>query len=149
MAHFAKISETNEVLTVLTLNNNNMLNADGVENESVGQQFLENSQSWPAHLWIQTSYNTYQNQHKKGGTPFRGNYAGIGYTWDQDNQLIFPEKPYNSWVKNLATASWESPIGDAPTLTQEQQNQNTAGTHSWDYNWNEETTTWNLTNSLT
>ena len=41
MAHFAKISETNEVLAVLTLNNSDMLNSDGIEDETVGQQYLE------------------------------------------------------------------------------------------------------------
>ena len=90
----------------------------------------------------------YKNTHKKGGTPFRGNYAGIGYTWDEDNEIFWPKKPYASWVKHIATASWKSPIGDAPALTQEQQDQNTAGTHRWGYNWNEETQAWDLTNGL-
>jgi hypothetical protein len=67
MAHFAKISETNEVIQVLTLNNSDMLNADGVENETVGQQYLEQHNNWPAHLWIQTSYNTIKNTHNNGG----------------------------------------------------------------------------------
>jgi hypothetical protein len=58
MAHFAKISENNEVLQYLTLNNSDMLNTDGVEDETVGQQYLEQHNNWPAHLWIQTSYNT-------------------------------------------------------------------------------------------
>jgi len=49
MAHFAKITETNEVLTVLTLNNSDMLNSDGVEEESVGQAYLEQHSNWPAH----------------------------------------------------------------------------------------------------
>jgi len=44
MAHFAKISDTSKVLTVLRLNNKDMLNADGVEDESVGQQYLERTQ---------------------------------------------------------------------------------------------------------
>ena len=51
---------------------------------------------------------------------FRGNYAGIGYEWDEDNQIFWPKKPYASWVKNTTTASWDSPIGDAPALTAEQ-----------------------------
>ena len=58
MASFAKISENNEVLTVLTLNDSDTVNADGVETESVGQQYLETHNNWPAHLWIQTSRNT-------------------------------------------------------------------------------------------
>ena len=148
MAHFAKLGANGKVIQVLTLDNKDMLNADGVEDEAVGQQYLERQNNWPAQMWIQTSYNTAGNQHKNGGTPFRGNYAGIGYTWDEDDQIFWPKKPYASWVKNIAEARWQSPIGDAPALTQEQQDQNTAGTHRWGYNWNEETTAWDLTNSL-
>ena len=59
----------------------------------------------------------------------RGNYAGIGYTWDEDDQIFWPKKPYASWVKHNASASWKSPIGDAPALTAEQESQNTADTH--------------------
>ena len=147
MAHFAKLGANGKVIQVLTLDNKDMLNADNVEDESVGQQYLETHNNWPAQMWIQTSYNTQGGQHKNGGTPFRGNYAGIGYTWDEDDQIFWPKKPYASWVKHIATASWKSPIGDAPALTQEQQDQNTAGTHSWGYNWNEETQAWDLTNS--
>jgi hypothetical protein len=88
-------------------------------------------------MWIQTSYNTSGNQHNNGGTAFRGNYAGIGYTWDEDDQIFWPKKPYASWVKHNASASWKSPIGDAPALTEEQTSQNEAGTHSWSYVWNE------------
>ena len=80
MAHFAKLGANSKVIQVLTLDNKDMLNADGVEDEAVGQQYLEQHNNWPAQMWIQTSYNTSGNQHKDGGTPFRGNYAGIGYT---------------------------------------------------------------------
>jgi len=148
MAHFAKLGTNNKVIQVLTLDNKDMLNADGVEDEAVGQQYLERNNNWPAQMWIQTSYNTVGNQHRNGGTAFRGNYAGIGYTWDEDNQIFWPKKPHASWVKDISTASWKSPIGDAPALTQEQQDQTTAGTHRWGYNWNEETQAWDLTNSL-
>jgi|TARA_B110000285_G_scaffold98013_1_gene111819 hypothetical protein len=149
MAHFAKISETNEVLTVLTLNNSDMLNADGVENESVGQQYLETHNNWPAQMWIQTSYNTSQNKHNSGDNSkaLRGNYAGIGFTWDENNQIFWSKKPYASWVKNILEARWQSPIGDAPTLTEEQTLQNTDSTHMWSYVWNETNTTWDLTDS--
>ncbi len=145
MAHFAKLGVNSKVIQVLTLNNSDMLNADGVEDEIVGQQYLEQHNNWPAQMWIQTSYNTACNQHKNGGTPFRGNYAGIGYTWDEDDKIFWPKKPYASWVKNMAEARWQSPIGDASELTEEQKSQNLAGTHSWIYNWNETNTTWDLT----
>ena len=72
MAHFAKISEENEVLAVLRVND------EDAPNESAGQAYLEQHNNWPAHLWIQTSYNTQNGVHKNGGTPFRGNYASTG-----------------------------------------------------------------------
>ena len=147
MAHFAKLGANGKVIQVLTLNNSDMLNADGVEDEAVGQQYLERHNNWPAQMWIQTSYNTSGNQHKNGGTPFRGNYAGIGYTWDEDNEIFWPKKPYASWVKNTTDARWQSPIGDALALTQEQQDQNEALTHMWGYQWNEEGQSWDLIDS--
>ena len=154
MAHFAKLGANGKVIQVLTLNNSDMLNADGVEDESVGQQYLETHNNWPAQMWIQTSYNTQGNQHNNGGTAFRGNYAGIGYEWDEDNQIFWPKKPHASWVKHNESASWKSPIGDAPALTAEQTSQNEAGTHSWSYSWNESayqadnTAGWDLTDGL-
>jgi len=148
MAHFAKLGANGKVIQVLTLNNSDMLNADGVEDESVGQQYLETHNNWPAQMWIQTSYNTSGNQHRNGGTAFRGNYAGIGYEWDEDNQIFWPKKPYASWVKHTESASWKSPIGDAPALTAEQTSQNEAGTHRWGYVWNESGQSWDLTDTL-
>jgi hypothetical protein len=154
MAHFAKITEDNQVLQVLTLNNSDMLNASGVEDESIGQQYLEKHNNWPARLWIQTSYNTKDNTHIKGGIPFRGNYAGIGYSWDSVNQIFWKAKPYSSWVKDLTTANWKSPIGDAPSLTSEQISQIDAGTNGWSYIWNEQSyqsnnsTGWELVDEL-
>jgi hypothetical protein len=140
MAHFAKISDTSKVLTVLRLNNKDMLNADGVEDESVGQQYLERHNNWPAEKWIQTSYNTFGGTHKLGGTPLRGNYAGIGYTWDEDNNIFYSKKPYASWVLNTTTATWHSPIGDAPDdLTDEEKAAFTS------YVWNEGTGAWDKT----
>jgi hypothetical protein len=150
MAHFAKLGANSKVIQVLTLNNSDMLNADGVEDETVGQQYLETHNNWPAQMWIQTSYNTSggTTQKWRNSKAFRGNYAGIGYTWDEDDQIFWPKKPYASWVKHNESASWKSPIGDAPALTEEQTSQNTAATHSWSYVWNEANTTWDLTNSL-
>ena len=94
MAHFAKLAN-GKVIQVLTLNNKDMLNADGVEDEAVGQQYLEQHNKCYAQMWIQTSYNTSANQHSSGDNSkaFRGNYAGIGYTWDEDNQIF--------WFQNL------------------------------------------------
>jgi hypothetical protein len=145
MAHFAKLGANGKVIQVLTMDNDKMLNADGVEDEKVGQQWLETHNNWPAQMWIQTSYNTVGNQHRLGGTPFRGNYAGIGYIWDEDNEIFWPKKPYPSWVKDTSDAAWKSPIGDAPALTAEQESQNEANTHEWYYAWNEANQSWDLT----
>ena len=145
MAHFAKISEENEVLQVLTLDNKDCENSEGVETESVGQAYLETHNNWPANLWIQTSYWTLNNTHLSGGTPFRGNYAGQGYTWDSENEIFWPPKPYPSWIKNTSEARWQSPIGDAPDLTAEQIAQNEANTHTNQYVWNESGQSWDLT----
>jgi len=139
MAHFAKLGSNSKVIQVLTLNNGDMLNADGVEDESVGQQYLERHNNWPAQMWIQTSYNTSQGTHNSGDNSkaFRGNYAGIGYTWDEDNNIFYPKKPYASWVLNTTTATWHSPIGDEPDdLTDEEK---AANTH---YVWNEDGKSW-------
>ena len=147
MAHFAKIGMNGKVIAVLTMGDYDMKNANGVEDETVGQQYLERHNNWPAQMWIQTSYNTTANTHRLGGTPLRGNYAGIGFIWDEDNNIFWPPKPYASWVKNTTTAQWDSPIGAAPALTAEQQTQNEADTHMWGYIWNEAGQSWDLTDS--
>jgi|TARA_R100001594_G_scaffold145879_1_gene196533 hypothetical protein len=120
MAHFAKISEENEVLQVLTLADKDMTNDEGVEIESIGQAYLEKHNNWPAHLWIQTSYNTYHNKHRSGDNSkaFRGNYAGPGFIWDSGNQIFWEPKPFGSWVKNTSIAQWESPLGPKPEFTE-------------------------------
>ena len=142
MAHFAKISEENIVLTVNAVDDGN------AASEEKGQAFLERVHGWPEHLWIKTSYNTLANTHELGGTPFRGNYAGIGDTWDSENQIFWRPQPFPSWVKDISNARWTSPIGDAPALTAEQQSQNDAQTHLWAYSWNESGQSWDLNNLL-
>ena len=140
MAHFAKLGSNSKVIQVLTLNNGDMLNADGVEDESVGQQYLERHNNWPAQMWIQTSYNTSGGTHKDGGTALRGNYAGIGMIWDEDNNIFYPKKPYASCVLNTSEARLQSPIGDAPDdLTDEEKAAFTR------YEWNEGTGAWDKT----
>ena len=100
MAHFAKIDESNVVLEVLRANDE-----DASTEKADGQSHLETHNNWPANLWIQTSYNTWANQHKLEGT-FRGNFACIGFTWDAANEIFWPPQPYASWTKDNATASW-------------------------------------------
>ena len=133
MAHYAKLGINSKVMSVEVVADSDCQNADGIEDEEVGRQFLENIHNWP--LWKKTSFNTQHGQHKLGGTPLRGNYAGIGYTYDEDNDLFLPKKPHASWVLNVAEARWQSPIGDAPALSEEEQ-----ATHT--YEWNESTGAW-------
>jgi hypothetical protein len=78
--------------------------------------------------WLQTSYNTLAGKHTLGGTPLRGNYAGIGYTYDVTNDVFYAPQPYASWVLNNDTWSWEAPT---PMPTDEKR-----------YNWDEATTSW-------
>ena len=133
MAHYAKLGINSKVIAVHVVNDKDCLNADGVEDEAVGVQFLERIHSWP--LWKKTSYNTINNTHRLGGTPFRGNYAGIGMIYDEDNDIFIPQKPFASWVLNTAEARWQSPVGDAPELSEEEHL-----THR--YEWNESTGAW-------
>lgn len=139
MAHFAKIDENNFVINVVTLNDSDMLDSENNPSETVGQNYLQTHNNWPSNLWIQTSYNTKEGKHLLGGTPFRGNYAVVGGTWDSVNNIFLPEKPYSSWVKNTTEARWQSPIGDAPALTDEQL---TATSY---YAWDESNQNWVLT----
>ena len=161
MAHFAKIGMNGKVIQVTTMDNEVMKDDAGNEIEAFGQQWLEQHNNWPAQMWIQTSYNTQQNKHSSGddSKAFRGNYAGIGFEWDEDNQIFWPKKPYASWVKDTTTAQWKAPI-DKPELTAEQKEQNKTpegtddegkplnATHAWEYVWNETNQSWDLTDGL-
>ena len=59
--------------------------------------------------WIQTSYRTQGNQHPEG-KPLRGNYAGIGYTYDKVNDVFYAPQPYASWTLNQTSWLWEAPV---------------------------------------
>jgi len=78
--------------------------------------------------WIKTSYNTIANTHTQGGTPLRGNYAGIGYTYDSTHDVFYPPKPFNSWVLDQSTWVWKAPV-EMPT-------------DGKTYTWDEATTSW-------
>ena len=60
--------------------------------------------------WIQTSYNTQGGKHLLDGTPLRGNYAGIGYTYDQINDVFYSPQPYASWVLDQSDWTWKAPV---------------------------------------
>lgn len=60
--------------------------------------------------WIQTSYNTHGGVHATGGTPLRKNFAGIGFIYDRNRDAFIPPKPYNSWVLDENSCTWNSPV---------------------------------------
>ena len=128
MATFAKIGLNNKVIEVLSVHNNELLDSNGVEQEVNGIDFLTKLTGWS--IWVQTSYNTHGGVHNNGGTPFRKNHAGIGYTYDEDRDAFIAPKPFNSWTLNETTCLWEAPVA-YPTDGEK-------------YNWNETTTTWDL-----
>jgi hypothetical protein len=139
MAHFAKLGVNGKVIAVIVVANSDTINASGAEDENVGIQFLERSTGWP--LWKKTSYNTrggkYYNQDGSEGdqtNALRGNYAGIGYTYDEDNDIFIAKRPFASWSLNTTTASWEAPVAMPSTETNGVKDQ---------YSWDETTQSWN------
>ena len=131
MAHFAKLGVGNIVEKVELVSN------DIATTEQVGVDFLNNLYK-TRDVWKQTSYNTRGGVHLTGGTPFRKNFAGIGFTYDQTRDAFIPPKPnYTSWLLNETTCQWEAPIL-MPQLTQEQID-NDSG-----YEWNEQNQSWDF-----
>ena len=128
MASFAKIGLNGKVIEVLSVVNEVLHDANGVEQESIGIDFLTKLTGWA--IWKQTSYNTHGGVHSSGGTPLRKNHAGIGYTYDEDRDAFIPPKPFNSWILNEQTCLWEAPVAYP--------------TDGKFYIWNESTLTWNI-----
>lgn len=124
MAHYAFIDSDNVVTNVIVGREEYDVNGlpDG----------FDSWESYYANLHgqtcLRTSYNTLGNEHKSGGTPFRGNYAGIGYTYDADSDVFIAPQPYPSWSLNLETFLWE-----APSPYPDDGN---------DYQWNEDSLNW-------
>jgi hypothetical protein len=132
MASFAKI-ENNIVITVVSVVNEVLKNSNGVEQEQLGIDFLNQLYNTNDN-WKQTSYNTYGGIHNNGGTPFRKNHAGIEYTYDSQRDAFIPPKPYNSWVLNEQTCLWEAPVA----MPEEQLEDNQY------YSWNESIINWEV-----
>jgi hypothetical protein len=138
MAYFAKLDENNNVIGVHTIIND-VMTINGVESEQAGIDFLTNLHGH--NLWKQTSYNTrggihyhfiYNTPSEDQTKAFRKNYAGIGYTYDEQIDAFIPPKPYPSWILNEFSCLWESPVpypNDGNI-----------------YRWNEDTQTWDLIN---
>ena len=128
MASFAKIGLNGKVIEVLSVNNEVLKDANGIEQEALGIDFLTKLTGWA--IWKQTSYNTQAGIHKLGGTPFRKNFAGVGYTYDEDRDAFISPRAYKGWVLNEETCSWESPIPFPNDGNK--------------YRWNESTLTWDI-----
>jgi hypothetical protein len=111
MTHFAKV--TNGVVVQVI-----------VAEPEFFDTFIDTS----AGEWIQTSYNTHGGVHINGGVPLRKNYAGIGYTYDQQRDAFIPPKSFASWVLNEDSCLWEPP-------TQKPDDGKM-------YTWDEQTTSW-------
>ena len=126
MATFAKIGLNNKVIEVLSVHNNVLKDSNGIEQEVNGIDFLTKLTGWS--IWKQTSYNTSGGVHKLDGIPFRKNFAGIGYTYDEDRNAFISPKSFNSWVINESTCQWEAPVAYPDDGER--------------YSWNEETTSW-------
>lgn len=97
MSHFAKVE--NGIVTQVIV-----AEQDFIDTGAVG------------HGWIQTSYNTLGNQHPEG-RPLRGNYAGIGYTYDEVNDVFYAPQPADGWVLNTSTWLWEAPAEQTTNST--------------------------------
>ena len=116
MAHFAKLDANNVVEQVIVVSNDDTADSSGVETESIGVAFCQKLLGADTN-WKQTSYNS----------NFRGNYAGIGYTYMSNvatlgvgsTDIFITPQPHDSWSVGVGTAAWYPPSnpGDAPALT--------------------------------
>ena len=117
MAHFAQLDSNNVVTQVIVVSNDDTSDSNGTETESIGVAFCQKLLGADTN-WKQTSYNG----------NMRGNYAGIGYTYMENvatlgvgsTDIFISQQPYASWTVGVSTAQWYSPLGDAPTLTDDQ-----------------------------
>ena len=142
MAHFAQLDENNVVTQVIVVGNSDTADVNGVESENIGVAFCQSLLGAETN-WKQTSYNA----------NMRGNYAGIGMKYMSgvatlgvgSTDVFVPQQPHASWTISTTEARWVSPLGDAPTLTDDQI---AAGSY---YTWNESayqadnSTGWTLT----
>tara|TARA_Y100000004_G_C8613301_1_gene285655 strand:- start:88 stop:483 length:396 start_codon:yes stop_codon:yes gene_type:complete len=130
MAHFAKLGVGNKVLRVEVVSN------DIATTEKAGVDFLNNLYG-TNDVWKQTSFNTIGGVHELGGTPFRKNYAGVGFRYDQTRDAFIPPKPFDSWTLNEDSCLYDPPIVK-PELTQEEYDNGNR------YMWNEDNQSWDL-----
>ena len=100
MAHYAFLDNNNIVTEVIVGKNEG---EDGVDWE---QQYG----SFRGQTCKRTSYNTSGGVHSGNGTPFRKNYAGIGYNYDAARDAFIPPQPYPSWLLDEDTCLWQAPV---------------------------------------
>lgn len=94
MSHFAEIDKKGMVVRVIV----------------AVQDFIDSGAVGDSSHWLQTSYNTRSGKHLQGGTPFRGNFAGVGFIYDAKRDAFLPPQPFPSWVINNTTFNWDAPI---------------------------------------
>ena len=124
MAHYAFLDIDNVVTQVIVGRDEDEV-VDGISDWEAYYSQLHGQRC------LRTSYNTQGGQHSRGGTPFRKNYAGIGYSYSDELDAFIPPKPFASWLLNEETCLWEAPMpypGEGSDI----------------YTWNEETQTWDL-----
>jgi len=127
MAHFAQIDENSKVIQVIVVDTRDTSTADGIEKESIGVAFCERL---IGGTWIKTSYNTQAGVHTQGGDPLRGNYAGVGYTYDSTHDVFYPPQPFPSWTISAPTWTWMAPV---PMPNDDKS-----------YEWNEDAKNWDI-----
>lgn len=118
MSHWSLLDENNIVINVLVGNN---------DDPDEGYQWLQ--ENMPGK-WVKTSYNTQAGEHILGGIPFRKNFGGLGYYYDEERDAFIPPKPFESWILNEDTCNYDPPI---PYPND--------GKYYW---WNEEEKKWNI-----
>jgi hypothetical protein len=126
MAHYAKISDTNLVLNVIVVDDNDELK-DGVADEATAVAKLTEMFGWDK--WKKCSYNTFGGKHWEDfpadklssdqSKALRGNYPGIGFVWDETKNAFYGPQPYSTWTLNETSFVWEAPVAFPSVLTYE------------------------------
>jgi hypothetical protein len=134
MAHYAFLDENNIVTEVIV----------GKEENEDGIDWEQHYGNFRGQTCKRTSYNTIHGEHKLGGTPFRLNYAGIGFTYNETLDGFIGPKPFDSWVLDESKGKYNSPVAYPETFTQNLTDKITNEPLSDLYLWDEEMTSWTL-----
>ena len=106
MSHYAVLDEDNNVIEVFYAGDENDTSTLPSEFSS-WEEFYSDLKD---KTCLRTSYNTYEGEHKQGGTPFRGNYASIGGVYDVDADIFLGQKNWESWIKDIDNFGWKPPL---------------------------------------